>query len=124
MIYCFVVRDWKGNFSPGSEGKFWIEKEETGENVHVRQFPSPLVDAEQQAKLLHSHLVKTGATVSASAIKSMVIFTNPDLSLPAEVEANSRQGSENKLQGASYKAENSVSFKGRLVAYKAANPSI
>ena len=52
-IYCFLIRNWKGNFSPGSDGKYWIERQETEENVNVRQFPSPLVDAEQQVKLLH-----------------------------------------------------------------------
>ena len=52
-IYCFLIRNWKGNLSPGSDGKFWIERQETEENVNVRQFPSPLVDAEQQVKLLH-----------------------------------------------------------------------
>lgn len=88
-IYCFLIRNWKGNLSPGSDGKFWIERQETEENVNVRQFPSPLVDAEQQVKLLHSHLMKTGATVSTSAIKAIVVFTNPDLTLPEEIEENS-----------------------------------
>ena len=33
--------------------------------------------------------MKTGATVSTSAIKAIVVFTNPDLTLPEEIEQNS-----------------------------------
>ena len=87
-IYCFVIKNWAGKYSPGSDGKFWIERQESGESITVRQFPSPLVDVEQQTKLLHTHLVKTGANVRNTAIKGYVVFTNGALELADEVEAN------------------------------------
>lgn len=87
-IYCFLIKHWSGNFSPGTDGKFWIKREETDDNVNVKQIVSPLVDIEQQTKMLHSHLIKTGAAVSTSAIKGFVVFTNNELILAEEVQAN------------------------------------
>ena len=43
---------------------------------------------EQQTKLLHTHLVKTGATVQQKSIKGYVVFTHPELELAEEVESN------------------------------------
>jgi hypothetical protein len=56
--------------------------------VTVKQIPSPLVEVEEQTKLLHSHLVKTGTVVKTGQIKGKLVFTNPELKIPEEIEAN------------------------------------
>jgi len=85
VIACFVVKNWKGNYKPGADGKFWLKRAETEDAINVEQIKSPLVEVQEQISLLHSHLVKSGAAVTKAQIKGYLVFTNKEIILDPEV---------------------------------------
>lgn len=87
-INVFVVKNWKGNYRPGPDGKFWLKRTEWDESITVEQIKSPLVELQEQITLLHNHLAKNGASVTKVQIGGKLVLPNSEIVLDDEVRSN------------------------------------
>ena len=58
---------------------------ETEEQTTIKMIKSPLLEIEQQCKLLHGHLVSTGAQLKSNAVEGFVIFSDSSIELPEDI---------------------------------------
>ncbi|CBY30821.1 unnamed protein product [Oikopleura dioica] len=84
-VFVFLVKPWSGKYKPGADAKDWLSISETDEATSIKLIKSPLLEIEQQCKLLHSHLISTGAAVKSSAVEGFLIFSSSSIDLPEDV---------------------------------------